>query len=56
MAGGKHLTFSVFSENMQRLSDVDEKVIQCAVFLRESKDIDKKSWRIFSRTIFQILS
>lgn len=53
MAGGKHLTFSLFSENMKQLSDVDEKVMQCAVFLRESKDIDKESWRIFSEQFFK---
>ncbi len=53
MAGGKHLTFSVFSENMKQLSDADEKVMQCAVFLRESKDIDKKSWQVFSEQFFK---
>lgn len=32
MAGGEHLTFSIFSENMKRLADPDKIVMECAVF------------------------
>lgn len=53
MAGGKHLVFSSFSKNMDKLPDVNETVMQCATFLCESKDINKGSWQVFSQQFFR---
>ena len=53
MAGGEHLTFSIFSENMKRLADPDKIVMECAVFLRESGVVNKKSWKVFSEQFFR---
>ena len=53
MDGGKHLVFSSFSKNMDKLPDVNETVMQCATFLCESKDINKGSWQVFSQQFFR---
>lgn len=53
MAGGDHLTFTIFSKKMKQLPDADRVVMECAVFLRESKDIDHESWKVFSQQFFK---
>lgn len=53
MAGGEHLTFSIFSENMEQLEDADKIVMECAVFLRESEVMNKKSWQVFAGQFFK---
>ena len=53
MAGGNQLSFPTFKVNVDKQPDPMKTVMECALFLRESKEIDSALWRKFSRRFFQ---
>lgn len=53
MSEGNQLSFPTFKQNMEKQVDPVKTVIECAAFLRESKEIDNHLWKNFSQRFFK---
>ena len=53
--GGDQLSFPAFRINIQKQSDPVGKIVECAVFLRNTHLVkEKKTWQKFSKRFFEV--